>query len=129
MFKFADHPSTSANEPLKYMNGTKNEFRYGEKIISHYDLTNIQGTRLLRTSEKSGQYVVIVTLNAVSGISNQTLSKRLRNNMCGTYIHCSNAIKYKWPWLLYKRKLYRFHKYIPIRAYIFMCLYLVKSIY
>ena len=31
----------SVNESLKYMNETqKNEFRYGEKIISHYDLTN-----------------------------------------------------------------------------------------
>ena len=55
------------------------KFRYGEKIISHYDLTNIQGTRLLlQTSLKTAQYFEIVTLK--SRLKNQNSCKYQTQN-------------------------------------------------
>ena len=58
------------------------KFRYGEKIISHYDLTNIQGTRLLlQTSLKTAQYFEIVTLK--SRLKNQNSCKYQTQNFVG----------------------------------------------
>ena len=62
------------------------KFRYGEKIISHYDLTNIQGTRLLlQTSLKTAQYFEIVTLKRrkINADKNQKCCKYETQNFVG----------------------------------------------